>query len=146
MVRATETLRIVLAAIGQGQIPIEEHEALNERMYGDLHELNTDETVQKYWAQQVEGWQQGYEVRAPGWERLQETVARVLPYYEERIHPALESGDSVLLVASGNSLLALVMHLEHLSPQQIVDLSIPTGALLVYDMDDTGEFVRHESA
>ena len=141
LVRATDTLRIVLAAIGQEQIPIEENQALNERMYGDLQGLNKEETVKKYGVQQVEVWRRSYDVRPPGGESLHDTAARVLPYYQERIHPALEKGDTVLIVAHGNSLRALVMHLEHLSPQQIVDLSIPTGALLVYGVDDRGELV-----
>ena len=145
LVRATDTLRIVLAAIGQGQIPIEENQALNERMYGDLQGLNKEEMVKKYGAQQVEVWRRSYELRPPGGESLQDTAARVLPYYEERIKPALDKGDTVLIVAHGNSLRALVMHLEHLSPQQIVDLSIPTGALFVYDIDGKGGFVRHDS-
>lgn len=142
LVRATDTLRIVLAAIGQGQIPIEENQALNERMYGDLQGLNKEETVKQYGAQQVEVWRRSYDVRPPGGESLQDTATRVLPYYQERIQPALEKGDTVLIVAHGNSLRALVMHLEHLSSQQIVDLSIPTGALLVYGVDGKGELVR----
>lgn len=145
LVRAIATLRIVLAAIGQEQIPIEENQALNERMYGDLQGLNKEEMVKKYGAQQVEVWRRSYDVRPPGGESLQDTAARVLPYYEERIKPALERGDTVLIVAHGNSLRALVMHLEHLLPQQIVDLSIPTGALFVYDIDDKGGVVRHDS-
>ena len=144
LVRATDTLRIVLAAIGQGQIPIEENQALNERMYGDLQGLNKEETVKKYGVEQVEVWRRSYEVRPPGGESLQDTAARVLPYYEERIKPALDNGDTVLIVAHGNSLRALVMYLEHLSPQQIVDLSIPTGTLLVYDLDEKGGVVRHD--
>ena len=141
LVRATDTLRIVLADIGQGQIPIEENQALNERMYGDLQGLNKEETVKQYGAQQVEVWRRSYDVRPPGGESLQDTAARVLPYYQERIHPALEKGDTVLIVAHGNSLRALVMYLEHLSPQQIVKLSIPTGALFVYAVADNGELV-----
>lgn len=144
LVRATDTLRIVLAAIGQGQIPIEENQALNERMYGDLQGLNKEETVKQYGAQQVEVWRRSYDVRPPGGESLQDTASRVLPYYQERIQPVLEKGDTVLIVAHGNSLRALVMQLEHLSSQQIVDLSIPTGALLVYGMDGKGELVRQK--
>lgn len=136
----------MLAAISQEQIPIEENQALNERMYGDLQGLNKEETVKKYGAQQMEVWWRSYEVRPPGMERLQDTAARVLPYYEERIKPALDQGDTVLIVAHGNSLRALVMPLEHLSPHQIVGLSIPTGALLVYDLDDKGGCIRHKSA
>lgn len=131
----------MLAAIGQGRIPVEESQALNERMYGDLQRLNTNETVKKYGAQQVEVWRCSYEVRPPGGESRQDTAARVLPYYEERIKPALDQGATVLIVGHGNSLRALVIHLEHLSPQQIVHLSIPTGALLVYGIDDKGELV-----
>ncbi len=87
---------------------------------------------------------ESYDVRPPGGESLKDTAARVLPYYQERIHPALEKGDTVLIVAHGNSLRALVMHLEHLSPQQIVDLSIPTGTLVVYALADKGELVRQD--
>ena len=144
LVRATETLRIVLAAIGQSQIAIEENQALNERMYGDLQGLNKEETVKKYGAQQVESWRRSYDVRPPGGESLQDTAARVLPYYQERIHPVLENGDTVLIVAHGNSLRSLVMDLEHLSPQQIVKLSIPTGAFFVYAVADNGELVRQD--
>lgn len=145
LVRATDTLRIVLAAIGQGQVPIEENQALNERMYGDLQGLNKEETAKKYGVEQVEVWRRSYEVRPPGGESLQDTAARVLPYYEGRIKPVLDQGDTVLIVAHGNSLRALVMHLEHLSPQQIVELTIPTGTLLVYDIDDKGGCVRREN-
>ena len=144
LVRATETLRIVLAAIDQSQIVIEENQALNERMYGDLQGLNKEETVKKYGAQQVESWRRSYDVRPPGGESLEDTAARVLPYYLERIHPALEKGDTALIVAHGNSLRALVMHLEHLSPQQIVKVSIPTGAFFVYAVADNGELVRQD--
>ena len=141
LVRATATLRIVLLAIGQGQVPIEENQALNERMYGDLQGLNKEETAKRYGAEQVEVWRRSYEVRPPGGESLQDTAARVLPYYEEQIKPALDQGNTVLIVAHGNSLRALVMHLEHLSPQQIVELTIPTGTLLVYGVDDKSKLV-----
>lgn len=142
LVRATDTLRIVLPAIGQGQIPIEENQALNERMYGDLQGLNKEETAKKYGAQQVEVWRRSYDVRPPGGESLQDTMVRVRPYYEERIKPVLEKGDTVLVVAHGNSIRALVMHLERLSPRQIVTLSIPTGALFVFAVADNSELVR----
>lgn len=144
LVRAIDTLRIVLAAIGQEQIPIEENQALNERMYGDLQGLNKEETVKTYGAEQVEAWRRSYDVRPPGGESLQDTAARVLPYYKKRIKPALEKGETVLVVAHGNSLRALVMHLERLSPQQIVTLSIPTGVLSLYKVDATGGAVRQD--
>jgi 2,3-bisphosphoglycerate-dependent phosphoglycerate mutase len=141
LVRATDTLRTVLAAIGQGQIPIEENESLNERMLGYMQGLNNAEMVKRYGAEEVEGWRRSYEVQPSGGESLQDTAARVLPYYEERIKPALDQGNTVLIVAHGNSLRALVMHCERLSPQQIVDLNIPTGALRIYGVDDKGKLV-----
>ncbi len=144
LVRATDTLRIVLAALGQGGIPIEENQALNERMYGDLQGLNKEQTVREYGAEQVEAWRRSYDVRPPGGESLQDTAARVLAYYEDRIKPSLEKGETVLLVAHGNSLRALVMHLERLSPQQIVTRSIPTGVLSLYKVDATGGVVRQD--
>jgi len=141
LVRATDTLRIVLAAIGQEQIPIEENQALNERIYGYVQGLNKAESVEKYGAEGVERWRRSYEMRPPGGEGLHDTASRVLPYYEERIRPALDNGDTVLLVAHGNSLRALVMHLESLSPEQIMAHSIPTGTLLIYGVDDMGKLV-----
>ena len=143
LARANETLRLVLEAIGQTGIPIEKDKALNERMYGELQGLNKDETVKKYGEQQVKIWRRSYDVRPPGGESLKDTSERVLPYYEQTIKPYLLKGEAILVAAHGNSLRALVMELEQLSREQVLELNIPTGAPLLYELDKTGKVVDH---
>jgi 2,3-bisphosphoglycerate-dependent phosphoglycerate mutase len=141
--RANETLRLVLDAVGQPNIPIEKDKALNERMYGDLQGLNKDETATKYGEAQVKIWRRSYDVRPPGGESLKDTAERTLPYYEQAIKPYLLKGETILVAAHGNSLRALVMQLEQLSREQVLELNIPTGAPLLYEMDETGKIVDH---
>ena len=141
--RANETLRLVLEAIGQTGIPIEKDKALNERMYGELQGLNKDETAKKYGEAQVKIWRRSYDVHPPGGESLKDTAERVLPYYERTIKPHLLKGDSILVAAHGNSLRALIMELEQLSREQVLELNIPTGAPLLYELDKTGKVVNH---
>ena len=143
LARANETLRLVLEAISQTDIPIEKDKALNERMYGELQGLNKDETAKKYGEAQVKIWRRSYDVRPPGGESLKDTAARVLPYYERTIKPYLQKGDTILVAAHGNSLRALIMELEQLSREQVLELNIPTGAPLLYEMDQTGNVVDH---
>ena len=143
LARANETLRLVLDIIGQTAIPIEKDKALNERMYGELQGLNKDETVKKYGEAQVKIWRRSYDVRPPGGESLKDTAERVLPYYEHTIKPYLLKGDTILVAAHGNSLRALVMELEQLSREQVLELNIPTGAPLLYELDMTGKVVDH---
>ena len=143
LARANETLRLVLEAIGQTGIPIEKDKALNERMYGELQGLNKDETVKKYGEAQVKIWRRSYDVPPPGGESLKDTAERVLPYYEQTIKPYLLKGDTILVAAHGNSLRALIMELEQLSREQVLELNIPTGAPLLYELDETGTVVNH---
>jgi 2,3-bisphosphoglycerate-dependent phosphoglycerate mutase len=144
LVRANETLRLVLEAIGQTQIPIERDQALNERMYGELQGLNKAETAKKYGEAQVKIWRRSYDVRPPGGESLKDTADRVLPYYEARIKPHLLKGETILIVAHGNSLRALVMQLEQLSKDQVLELNIPTGVPLLYELDDSGKVLSRQ--
>jgi 2,3-bisphosphoglycerate-dependent phosphoglycerate mutase len=143
LARANETLRLVLDTIGQTGIPIEKDKALNERMYGELQGLNKDETAKKYGEAQVKIWRRSYDVRPPGGESLKDTAERVLPYYERAIKPYLLQGDTILVAAHGNSLRALVMELEQLSREQVLELNIPTGAPLLYELDKTGKVIDH---
>jgi 2,3-bisphosphoglycerate-dependent phosphoglycerate mutase len=143
LARANETLRLVLETISQTGIPIEKDKALNERMYGELQGLNKDETVKKYGEAQVKIWRRSYDVRPPGGESLKDTAERVLPYYEQTIKPYLLKGDTILVAAHGNSLRALIMELEQLSREQVLELNIPTGAPLLYELDKTGKVVDH---
>jgi 2,3-bisphosphoglycerate-dependent phosphoglycerate mutase len=143
LTRAIETLRIVLDVIGQAHISIEKDQALNERMYGDLQGLNKVETAEKYGDQLVKLWRRSYDIRPPGGESLKDTAERVLPYYERRIEPALLAGETILVAAHGNSLRALVMHLDGLTRDQVLELNIPTGAPLLYEFGDTGAVLGH---
>jgi 2,3-bisphosphoglycerate-dependent phosphoglycerate mutase len=143
LARANETLRLVLEAIGQTAVPIEKDKALNERMYGELQGVNKDETVKKYGEAQVKIWRRSYDVRPPGGESLKDTAERVLPYYEQTIKPYVLKGDTILVAAHGNSLRALIMELEQLSREQVLELNIPTGAPLLYELDGTGKVVNH---
>ncbi len=143
LARANETLRLVLETIDQTSIPIEKDKALNERMYGELQGLNKDETAKKYGEAQVKIWRRSYDVRPPGGESLKDTAERVLPYYERTVKPYLLKGDTILVAAHGNSLRALIMELEQLSREQVLELNIPTGAPLLYELDKMGKVVNH---
>jgi 2,3-bisphosphoglycerate-dependent phosphoglycerate mutase len=138
LVRATETARLALEVAGVGELPTERDAALNERMYGDLQGKNKAEAAAQFGAEQVKLWRRSYDVKPPGGESLADTAARVLPYWESHILPDLRAGRNVLVVAHGNSLRALVMHLDHLSREQVIQLEIPTGAPLLYEMAPDG--------
>jgi 2,3-bisphosphoglycerate-dependent phosphoglycerate mutase len=141
--RANETLRLALEVIGQTTVPIERDKALNERMYGELQGLNKGETAKKYGEDQVKIWRRSYDVRPPGGESLKDTAERVLPYYEQTIKPHVLAGETILIAAHGNSLRALVMELEQLTKEQVLELNIPTGAPLLYEVDSTGRVTDH---
>ena len=135
LIRAKETLRIILEEIKQTGIPAFYNAALNERSYGDLQGLNKADTAKKYGDAQVEIWRRSFDVRPPGGESLEDTCNRVIPYYRMEIEPKLISGDNVLIVAHGNSLRALMMYLENLGRDEIVKVNIPTGAPRFYTFD-----------
>lgn len=135
LVRAQNTLTLILAELGQQDIPTVRDEALNERDYGDLCGLNKDEARAKWGAEQVRLWRRSYEVRPPGGESLKDTVARVLPYYLEEILPHVLRGERVLISAHGNSLRALLMVLDHLTPKTVPHAEIATGGALVYRLN-----------
>lgn len=141
--RAIETLRLALEVIGQTAVPTEKDKALNERMYGELQGLNKAETAKKYGDDQVKIWRRSYDVRPPGGESLKDTAERVLPYYEKVIKPRLLAGETILIAAHGNSLRALVMELEQLTKEQVLELNIPTGAPLLYELDAAGAVTSH---
>jgi 2,3-bisphosphoglycerate-dependent phosphoglycerate mutase len=130
--RAQNTLKIILGELGQDDVPIVTDAALNERHYGDLVGLNKDEARKRWGDEQVHLWQRSYDIAPPGGESLKDTAARVLPFYSKRIVPELQAGKSVILVGHGNSLRALVMQLDRLSPEQVMELSIGTGMPLIY--------------
>ena len=136
--RAVDTATLALEAAGT-TVPVTERDAaLNERMYGDLQGLNKAEAAKRFGDAQIKLWRRSYDVRPPGGESLADTAARVLPYWESHILPDLRAGRDVLVVAHGNSLRALVMHLDGLSHAEVLELEIPTGAPLLYEFGTDG--------
>ncbi len=135
LVRAQHSLDLMLAEMGQKDIPVIKDQALNERDYGDLSGLNKDDARAKWGAEQVLVWRRSYDVAPPGGESLKDTAARVLPYYIQEILPRVLRGDNVIVAAHGNSLRALVMVLERLSSEKIVAREIATGVPLIYRLN-----------
>lgn len=133
--RAQHTLQYILEGIGQTHIPVTRNVALNERMYGDLQGLDKADTAAKYGAEQVHIWRRSYDIAPPGGESLKDTADRVIPYLEAEILPKLRAGKNIIIAAHGNSLRALVMYLEGMTPEQILAFEIPTATPRVYDLD-----------
>jgi 2,3-bisphosphoglycerate-dependent phosphoglycerate mutase len=142
--RAIRTMEIVLEILGQSTIPIEKDQALNERHYGDLQGLDKAETAQKFGDEQVHIWRRSYDIAPPGGESLKDTAARTLPYYEAKIFPLVKAGKTVLVAAHGNSLRSLVMHLDHLTPEQVLELNLGTGVPIVYELEAEGKVQRKQ--
>jgi len=135
LIRAQRTLSLIFEELGQSNIPTVRDRALNERHYGDLSGLNKDEARDKWGEEQVRLWRRSYDVPPPGGESLKDTVARVVPFYVQRILPPVMRGERVLVAAHGNSLRALVKHLSAIPDDAITELEIPTGQPIVYDFD-----------
>ena len=133
--RAQDTLTLVLAKLGQTDIPVEKDQALNERHYGDLQGLNKAETAKKFGDAQVKIWRRSYDIAPPNGESLKDTAARALPYFESKVLKDLEAGLNVLVSAHGNSLRSIVMQLDHLTKEQVLELNIATGVPIIYQFD-----------
>lgn len=140
--RAMHTAELALTSAGKLDIPTVRNEALNERHYGDLQGLNKDDIGKQYGAEQLKIWRRSYDVPPPNGESLKMTQERVIPYYIEHIEPLLKAGKNVLVVAHGNSLRALVMHIENMSPEEILEYNIPTGTPFAYELDENAKLVR----
>ena len=166
--RALNTLWLALDEMDLLWIPMDKSWRLNERHYGALQGLNKAETAAKYGDEQVLVWRRSYDIPPPPLEKsderypghdpryanlteaelpltecLKDTVARFLPYWHETIAPAVRSGKKVIIAAHGNSLRALVKYLDHVSDEDIINLNIPTGVPLVYELDDELKPIRH---
>lgn len=163
--RAIRTLHTALRAMDRLWLPEEKHWRLNERHYGGLTGLDKAETAARHGADQVQIWRRSFDVpppplpagspydlandrryagiAIPTQESLKDTIARVLPYWEERIAPALRAGQRVLISAHGNSLRALVKHLSGIADADIPSLEIPTGEPIVYELDDRLGEIEH---
>jgi 2,3-bisphosphoglycerate-dependent phosphoglycerate mutase len=133
--RAQRTLDLMLTELGESAIPVFKNQALNERDYGDLVGLNKDDARKKWGEEQVHIWRRSYDIAPPGGESLRDTAARVLPYYIQEILPRVMRGEHVLVSAHGNSLRALVMVLEKLTPEAILKREIATGAPIIYRLN-----------
>jgi 2,3-bisphosphoglycerate-dependent phosphoglycerate mutase len=133
--RAQRTLDLILEEMGQTGIPIVRDQALNERDYGDLVGLNKDDARKKWGEEQVLIWRRSYDVPPPGGESLKDTVARALPYFVQEILPRVLRGERVLISAHGNSLRALIMVLERLTPEAILKRELGTGVPIVYRLN-----------
>jgi 2,3-bisphosphoglycerate-dependent phosphoglycerate mutase len=167
--RAIRTLWLALDEMDLLWLPVERSWRLNERHYGALQGLNKAETAAKFGEDQVKIWRRSYDIppppldssddRFPGRDRrykdvapadlpltecLKDTVARFLPYWHERIGPAIKSGKQVIVAAHGNSLRALVKYLDDISDKDIVELNIPTGIPLVYELDANLRPIKHQ--
>ncbi|MFZ4116558.1 MAG: 2,3-diphosphoglycerate-dependent phosphoglycerate mutase [Chthoniobacterales bacterium] len=166
--RALKTAWMILEELEELWVPIERSWKLNERHYGSLQGLNKAETAAKYGDAQVLLWRRSYDVappplepgdeRAPAYdpryatlskdelpltECLKDTVERVLPYWEEKIVPALRAGKKIIVVAHGNTIRALMKHLDQLSEEEILHVNIPTAVPLVYELDEALHPLRH---
>jgi 2,3-bisphosphoglycerate-dependent phosphoglycerate mutase len=159
--RAVRTLWIALEELDQMWIPEEKHWRLNERHYGALQGLNKAEMAAKHGEEQVLRWRRSYDtpppplekndasdpryagVAVPRSESLKDTVARVLPCWESSIAPAIRAGRQVIIAAHGNSLRALIKHLDNVGEAELVGLNVPTGIPLVYELDPALKPIRH---
>ncbi|KFC68681.1 2,3-bisphosphoglycerate-dependent phosphoglycerate mutase [Devosia sp. LC5] len=137
--RAQHTLDLMLEEMDILNVTITRNIALNERDYGDLSGLNKDDAREKWGEEQVLIWRRSFDVPPPGGESLKDTAARTLPYYEAEILPLLKAGKTILIAAHGNSLRALVMAIEGLTPEQILKREIATGQPTVYNIGTEGQ-------
>ena len=137
--RAINTANIILEELDINGINVVRDEALNERDYGELTGLNKDDAREKWGEDQVHIWRRSFDIPPPGGESLKDTADRVIPYYENKILPLLFENNNILVSAHGNSLRALVMHIEGLSPEEILQREIATGQPISYDFSN-GKF------
>lgn len=135
LIRAQHTLILALEAASHLPIVPIYDKALNERMYGDLQGLDKAETARKYGEKQVKVWRRSFDIPPPNGESLKDTADRVIPYFEKEIIPKLKVGKNVVIAAHGNSLRALIMYLEKMTPEQILEFEIGTAQPRVYELD-----------
>lgn len=167
--RAIRTLWLALDEMDRLWMPVERTWRLNERHYGALTGLNKSETAARHGEEQVKIWRRSYDTpppklefndpqhprfdlrykkedpkALPAGESLKDTVARFLPYWQSNIAPAIQSGQRVLIAAHGNSLRALIQHLEKMTPEQIMEVNVPTGIPLLYELDSKLNVIKKE--
>ena len=140
--RAQDTLSIILEEIDQTSLKVIIDQSLNERDYGNLSGLNKDEARKKWGEDKVHQWRRSFDIPPPGGESLKNTAERVLPFYERNIVPRINEDLNILITAHGNSLRSLVMHIDNISPDDIVKLEIGTGVPLIYETEGSENIKR----
>lgn len=141
LIRNRETVSLILENLGEKKLPIIINKAFDERNYGKLQGLNKDEVKKQYGAEQVKLWRRSYTIAPPEGESLEDVYKRSVPFYKKYVEEDLKSGKNVLVVASHNSLRAIVKYLENISDEKIIDLELPFGALVRYEFKD-GSYSR----
>ncbi|HUY86526.1 MAG TPA: 2,3-diphosphoglycerate-dependent phosphoglycerate mutase [Acidimicrobiales bacterium] len=166
--RAARTAAVACESMGRSWIPVRRHWRLNERHYGDLQGMDKREATERFGADQVKLWRRSFDIpppaladgdsrhpssdpryrkvpasMLPSTECLADVLVRMMPYWVDSIVPDLLGGESVFVVAHGNSLRALIKHLDHISDKDIIEVEIPTGIPLVYELDDDLEPIRN---
>lgn len=135
LIRNKETVALVLKNLGFENLPIVENKALDERNYGKITGLNKDEAKKQFGEEQVHLWRRSYDVAPPEGESLKDVYGRAVPFFMENAQEDLKAGKNVLVVASHNSLRALVKYIENIPDEKIIDVELPFGALVKYDFD-----------
>jgi len=142
LIRANQTLEVILSELGLPGLPIRKDKALNERHYGDLQGLDKAETIKKFGEAQVHIWRRSFDVKPPNGESLKDTADRTLPYFHAEILPLVTAGKNVLVSAHGNSLRAIIMDLEKLTPEGIMKVEIATCRPIYYEIGHKGEVLE----
>ena len=137
LIRNRESVSLILENLGKKDLPVVIDKALDERNYGELQGLNKDEMKVKYGEEQVRLWRRSWDQAPPGGESLKDVFKRAVPFYQKYIEEDLKEGKNVLIVASHNSLRALVKHIEKIADEDIINLEIPTGGLIEYEVDNS---------
>ena len=142
--RAQNTLTLALD-VARKTVPTIYNKALNERMYGDLQGLDKAETTLKYGEDQVKIWRRSFDIPPPNGESLKDTADRVIPYFQSEIEPQLKAGKNIVIVAHGNSLRALIMYLEKMTPKEILEFEIGTAVPRLYELNKDLKVLKAEN-
>jgi len=136
LIRNKETVSLVLDNLNKKDLPVVIDKALNERNYGELQGLNKDEVKKKYGEKKVRLWRRSWNIAPPGGESLKDVYQRTTPFFKKHIEPDLKEGKNILVVASHNSLRAIVKYVENVSNEDIINLEIPYAGLRAYDFEN----------
>lgn len=142
--RAQNTLEIILKENGHDNIPVTKHAAIKERDYGDLTGMNKDEAKKTFGDEKFLQYRRSWDIAPPNGESLKDTYDRAVPYFEQEILSDLKDGHNVIVAAHGNSLRAIIKHLDEIADDKISELEIGTGVITVYEIDESGKVLNKE--